>query len=285
MEVGLRLPLGPDLGSLVEIARAAEGLGCDSVWVSDHLVWPAKVESRYPFGVAGELPLPPETPFYDALITLAAIAVATNRIRLATGVFILPLRETLATARAVATLDSLSAGRVIFGVGLGWMEEEFIAAGQQFSSRGLRNDEMIESLRLLWSGGVHGYRGRVVQIPPVHLEPSPPQGGLLPIHIGGESRWALDRAARLGDGWISMQQTPGSAGQRLREIGALRDSHGRLADPFETSVLVPWPLSPEVLSEYQDVGVTRALVYPWRSERWRDDLDELGHALSRYRVG
>jgi probable F420-dependent oxidoreductase len=226
---------------LVAIAQKAETLGCDSVWVSDHLVWPTEIQSSYPYAEHGSLPVPPDTPFYDPLLILAAISTSTTRLRLATGVFILPLCEALAVARAVATLDSLSDGRVIFGVGIGWMKEEFVAAGADFDCRAERTDEMIESLRVLWGAGPHGYDGRFVRFLPVHLEPTPPQEGNVPIHVGGETPAALERAARLGNGWISMQQTVDSARRRIQQLEIRRAVHARETLPFEISVLIPWP--------------------------------------------
>src|ERR1019366_8892997 len=132
MRIGLRIPLGPAIQDLIQIARRGEAAGCDSVWISDHLVWPVDVHSLYPYSPTGSAPLPPGTPFFDPWVLLAGIAGATTSLRLATGVYILPLRQHLVTARAVASLDSLSLGRVIFGVGIGWMEEEFAAADSNY---------------------------------------------------------------------------------------------------------------------------------------------------------
>jgi probable F420-dependent oxidoreductase len=281
MRLGLRLPLGPDCPTLVRIAQEAQRVQCDSVWVSDHLVWPASVASKYPYAAGGAAPVSDDTPFLDPLLVLAGIAVATDRLKVATGVFVLPLRETLATARAVATLDSLSDGRAIFGVGLGWMREEFDAAGATFDDRAERADEQIEALRLLWQPGAHGFAGHHVRFPPVHLSPSPPQGSALPIHVGGETPQALRRAARLGDGWISMAHDPDTARRRIADLSELRSQYGRSASPFEVSILAPWPTSPEMIDGFRRAGATRVLVYPWESLDWRSDLEQVAELMVR----
>lgn len=281
MRLGLRLPLGPDCSALIEIGREAEDAHCDSVWVSDHLVWPASVRSKYPYAPDGAAPVADDTPFLDPLLLLAGIAAATDRLTVATGVFVLPLRETLATARAVATLDSLSGGRTIFGVGLGWLREEFDAAGADFEHRAARADEQIEALRLLWEPGAHGFEGEHVAFPPVHLAPSPPRGSAIPIHVGGETDVALDRAARVGDGWISMQHDPVTARRRIAQLEDRRSQHGRLDSPFEVSILAPWPVPPERIDEFRAAGATRVLVYPWESVDWRTDLEQVAELIRR----
>jgi probable F420-dependent oxidoreductase len=266
------MPLGPAIRDVVRIAVEAEQIGCDSVWISDHLVWPVDVRSRYPYSPAGTAPLPPDTPFFDPWVLLAGIAQATSRIRLATGVYILPLRHHLVTARAVASLDSLSLGRVIFGVGIGWMEEEFVAAGADYLSRAARSDEIIDTLRRLWQPGP-AEPGR--SLPPVYLEPNPPQGAHLPIYIGGESPAALRRAARLGDGWLSMRHTPASARSRIAALHELRAQAGRGDRPFSVTLQGPWPCPPEMVDEFAAVGVDRLVFYPWQAagDDWQPDLD------------
>ena len=207
MQIGLRIPLGLGIQDLfIQIARRAEaaGLRTSSVWISDHLVWPVDVQSAYPYSPTGSAPLPPGTPFFDPWVLLAGIAAATTSIRLATGVYILPVRHHLVTARAVASLDCLSLGRVIFGVGIGWMEEEFAAADSNYRTRAARTDEIIEALRVLWSPGPVGAdRARGLCFRPLYMDPKPPQGPGLPIYIGGESPappFAPGRRERATDG-------------------------------------------------------------------------------------
>ena len=275
MQIGLRIPLGPGIQDLIQITRRAEAAGCDSVWISDHLVWPVDVQSAYPYSPTGSAPLPPGTPFFDPWVLLAGIAGATTSIRLATGVYILPLRHHLVTARAVASLDSLSLGRVIFGVGIGWMQEEFTAADSDYRSRAPRTDEIIEALRILWGPGPVERTGREVSFRPLYMDPKPPQGPGLPIYIGGESPAALRRAARAGDGWLSMRHTPASAADSIATLRQLRAEAGRQDLPFNVTLQAPWPCEPEIVDEFASAGVDRLVCYPWEGagEHWPDDLD------------
>jgi len=274
VQIGLRIPLGPPIGDLIQIARRAEAAGCDSVWISDHLVWPVEVHSLYPYSPTGSAPLPPGTPFFDPWVLLAGIAAATTSIRLATGVYILPLRQHLVTARAVASLDCLSLGRVIFGVGIGWMEEEFVAADSEYRTRASRTDEIIDALRVLWGPGPASRQGQEVSFSALYTDPTPPQGADLPIYIGGESPAALRRAARVGDGWLSMRHTPASAAASIASLGELRREAGRQDRPFNVTLQAPWPCGPEIVGAFTDAGVDRLVCYPWEGagEHWADDL-------------
>jgi probable F420-dependent oxidoreductase len=275
MQIGLRIPLGPGIQDLIQIARRAEAMGCDSVWISDHLVWPVQVKSLYPYSPTGAAPLPPGTPFFDPWVLLAGIAGATTSIRLATGVYILPLRHHLVTARAVASLDCLSLGRVIFGVGIGWMEEEFAAADSNYRTRAARTDEIIDAMRVLWSPEASVEReGREVSFQPLYMDPKPPQGAGLPIYVGGESPAALRRAARAGDGWLSMRHTPKSAAASIATLGEMRRQEGRQDLPFNVTLQAPWPCGPDIVDEFAAAGVDRLVCYPWegQGEAWADDL-------------
>jgi probable F420-dependent oxidoreductase len=276
MQIGLRIPLGPAIGDLIQIGRRAEAVGCDSVWISDHLVWPFDVKSLYPYSPTGAAPLPPGTPFFDPWVLLAGIAAATTSIRLATGVYILPLRHHLVTARAVASLDALSLGRVIFGVGIGWMEEEFTAADSNYRTRAARTDEIIDALRVLWGPEASVERqGSEVSFRPLYMDPKPPQGSALPIYVGGESPAALRRAARTGDGWLSMRHTPASAAASIATLAELRKDAGRQDLPFNVTLQAPWPCGPEIVAEFAAAGVDRLVCYPWEGsgEDWPADLD------------
>jgi probable F420-dependent oxidoreductase len=184
-----------------ELARSAEQAGFDSIWTVDHVVVPAGYRSTYPYDPSGRLPSGEDTPFPDPLIWLAYVARATSTIRLATGILILPQRNPLVLAKALATLDLLSSGRVTLGVGIGWMEEEFQALGIPFAQRGVRTEEAIEAMRALWSQERASMQGTTVAFRDVFLRPQPP-AGTIPIHIGGHSPIAAERAGRLGDGFF-----------------------------------------------------------------------------------
>lgn len=283
VRLGVRLPLDLPIAELVEMARRVEAAGCESVWVGDHLVWPATIESPYPYASSGAAPLRADQPFHDPLILLTAIAASTERIRLATGVYILPLRPPLVTARAVASLDEVSSGRTILGVGIGWMREEFEAAGADFDQRAAITDEIVAMLRTVWQESPGSFAGEHVEVPPLYLEPRPPQGAALPIHVGGETDRALARVARLGDGWVTMRQTVESLEPKVAKLERLRREAGR-ADPVEITVRVPWPLTVEELHEFGRAGADRVLLRPWSGGDWRDDVEELESLASAARA-
>ena len=206
VRVGVTLPnYGPLAGAeaLARLARHAEALGFDSIWVADHLVAPCDVRSVYPFDPrarATPARLDGLVEFYEPLVTLAYVAAVTRRIRLGVSVYVLPYRNPVVTAKLVATLDALSGGRVIFGVGVGWLREEFRAVAADPSRRGRVTDEYLEVCRRLWRDDVASFAGVHYHLPPVRTGPKPLQRPWPPIWIGGNSQAALARAVALGDG-------------------------------------------------------------------------------------
>lgn len=194
-----------------EVAAVAETYGFDSLWIPEHLIFPAEMPPEYLYTPDGFPPMNASLPTFDPWVVLGAVAARTSRIRLATGVFILPLRHPIAVARSLVTLDRMSGGRVVLGIGVGWMRAEFEIVGEDFSNRGKRTDEMIELMRRLWDEEVIEHRGPHYEIPAVRFEPKPIRGSLgIPIVVGGTSSGALRRAGRLGDGWIHHRQVPTS---------------------------------------------------------------------------
>jgi probable F420-dependent oxidoreductase len=184
-----------------ELARSAEQAGFESIWTVDHVVVPAGYRSTYPYDPSGRLPSGEDAPFPDPLIWLAHVARATSTIRLATGILILPQRNPLVLAKELATLDHLSSGRVTLGVGIGWLMEEFQALGIPFEKRGVRTEDAIEATRALWSQERASLQGTTVSFRDVFLRPQPP-AGTIPIHFGGHSLIAAERAGRIGDGFF-----------------------------------------------------------------------------------
>jgi len=232
MRYGVALPNYGALASsatLLRLARRAEALGVDSLWVSDHLLAPTAVQSIYPYdrrpdARPGDMGVIEH--FYEPLTTLAFLAGATSRIRLGVSVYVMPYRNPVVTAKIVATLDALSGGRVVLGVGVGWLREEFVALGQDPRRRGRVTDEYLEVCRRLWRDEVAAFSGREYELPPVRSGPKPVQRPWPPIWIGGNSRAALDRAIALGDGWHLIDLDPDEAAAsvaRLRERLAASD--------------------------------------------------------------
>jgi probable F420-dependent oxidoreductase len=206
LPVGVALPnYGPlaSAATLSELARHAESLGFDSIWVADHLVAPCDAASVYPFDRRAQ-PTPAQIDglvhFYEPLVTLAYLAAVTRRVRLGVSVYVIPYRNPVVTAKLIATLDALSGGRVIFGAGVGWLREEFRALGADPRRRGRVTDEYLEVCRRLWRDAVPSFAGAHYRLPPVRTGPKPSQRPWPPIWIGGNSAAALTRAVALGDG-------------------------------------------------------------------------------------
>jgi probable F420-dependent oxidoreductase len=242
----------------VEVAQEAERLGFESVWISEHLVLPASFDqSRYP---DGKLPIQPSTPVFDAMVVGAQLAASTTTIRLGTYVYQLALRHPFIAARAAASLDVVSGGRLELGVGAGWLREEWEAAGVPFEGRGRRLSEAIEVCGRLWTAGAVEHHGEFFDFPAVAFEPKPVQQPL-PVHVGGESDAALRRAVALGTGWIGMHHTPESVRPVLTRLDGHVRSAGRAEPLVRTVAAAP---GPDVdVTAWQDTGVDRVLVAPW----------------------
>ena len=187
-------------------AVAAEANGFESLWTVEHVVVPSGYRSTYPYTDDGRMPGREDSPIPDPLIWLAYVAAATERIRLATGVLILPQRNPVILAKELATLDHLSNGRTILGVGIGWLAEEFAAIGVPFAQRAARTDDYVAALRALWSDKP-SHRSEFVEFTDCIVRPRPVSGSV-PIHVGGHSEAAARRAGRLGDGYVPVSRGP-----------------------------------------------------------------------------
>jgi probable F420-dependent oxidoreductase len=254
--------MGISLRHIPQVAQAFESNGIDSVWVPEHIVFPATMPPTYPYTESGYPAVTPDTPTYDPWAVLAFIAAATTTLRLGTNVYVLPLRHPLQTARSVVTVDRLSGGRVILGAGVGWLEEEFDYLGMPFNTRGKRADACIDVIRRLWSDDVIEVHDEHFDFGPVKFQPKPIQRPGVPIHIGGTSAAACRRAGRLGDGWIELgsKDLDEFKAKYALVMQARRDA-GRTG-PFE--VTMPTPLG-DTLDDYrrlEDAGVTRLVVAP-----------------------
>lgn len=241
-------------------ASHAEAAGFESLWTVEHVVVPAGYESTYPYDPSGRMPGNDDAPIPDPLVWLSYLAAVTSRIRLATGILIVPQRNPLVLAKQLATLDALSGGRMEFGIGVGWLEEEFDALGVPFARRGARTDEHIAVMRALWDGDHASHHGEFLSFDDVSSNPKP-VNGRVPIHIGGHTRAAAERAGRTGDGFFPakgdigelvdiVRQTAAAAGRDPEAIeisygneamvgdGAVEEA-GRLAELGVDRVIVP----------------------------------------------
>jgi len=244
-----------------EVAAAAEANGFESIWMPEHMVLPATMPPTYLYTDSGYPPITPRTAMYDPWVVLGAVAHATSTIRLATNVYILPLRHPFPTARAVVTVDRVSGGRVTLGIGVGWLEEEFVAAGQSFSDRGARTDEIIGILRRLWSEETIEHKGEHYQFDAVAFDPKPVQKQGIPIEVGGSSRPALRRAGRLGDGWIEIgAKEHDTLAEMLAVVQQERRDAGREHLPFEISTGLGRSI--DDIKRCEDLGVTRIVAGP-----------------------
>ncbi len=261
------MKFGIALGALnshfhVDATDEAERLGYESVWLPEHLVLPVRM-SRSPHPGDEHPPVPPTTPVFDAFAYLGFLAGRTRQVRLGTHVYNLGLRHPFISARAVQTLDVLSGGRVEFGIGASWLEEEWRAVGLDFVSRGRRVDEAIEVCKRLWTESEVAHDGEFFRFDAVAFEPKPLQQPWPPILIGGESGAALRRAARAGDGWIGMGHTFESAAGRIARLRELRAEYGRDPAAFQTCLGGPVTSADDV-RRWEELGVTRLIVSPWR---------------------
>jgi len=252
-------------GFFVECTVEADRLGFESVWLPEHLTLTAQM-SRSPHPGQTHPPVPPDTPVFDAFAYLGYLAAVTTRVRLGTHVYNIGLRHPFTTARGVQTVDILSGGRLEFGIGASWLEEEWIAAQLDFSTRGRRVDEAIEACKRLWTEPVAGYDGEFFRFEGVVFEPKPVQQPWPPILVGGESPAALRRAARHGDGWIGINHTFESAVEPIARLRALLDELGRPSDGFQI-VLGGAHGSLDDVRRWEDLGVTRLIVAPWQRSR------------------
>ena len=262
-----------------EVAIEADRLGYESAWLPEHLVFPVRVEGQL---VPGEdhPPVPPTVPIFDACSYLSFLAAKTEQIKLGTFVYLLGIRHPFVGARGFATLDVLSGGRAVCGVGAGWLTPEWDAVGIDPSTRGARLDEAIAVCRRLWTEPEISHDGPHFPFEPVAFEPKPVQPGGVPIHIGGESRRALRRAAERGDGWLGMQHTPETAAAQVTVLRGLTEAAGR--DPSAVEVTVMGAVDgPDDVERFAAAGVDRLVVTPWRRSREAvDGLTRLAGALS-----
>jgi probable F420-dependent oxidoreductase len=246
----------------VEATEEAERLGYESVWLPEHLVLPVHM-SRSPHPGEEHPPVPPTTPVFDAFAHLGFLAGRTRHLRLGTHVYNLGLRHPFVSARAVQTLDIVSDGRVEFGIGASWLEEEWRAVGLDFGSRGRRVDEAIDVCKRLWTESEVAHDGEFFRFDAVAFEPKPVQHPWPPILVGGESQAALRRAARSGDGWIGMGHTFESAAKQIDRLQELRREQERETAAFQICLGGPVTSADDV-RRWEELGVSRLIVSPWR---------------------
>lgn len=243
------------------VAVVCEEAGFDSVAISDHVLYPANLDSKYPYTPDGTPLFDPTENWPDVWVAIGAMAAVTTRLNFVTNVYVLPARNPFVAAKAIGTAAVLSGNRVGVGVGAGWMREEFELMEQPFKRRGARMEEMIEVMRALWAGGMAEYHGEFYDFGPVEMRPAPTKQ--VPIHIGGHSEIAFDRAARIGDGWLGLYYPAKELIEHCATLQTRRQELGTADRHFE---IIASPLEPptvDLVDELEAAGVTTILTSSW----------------------
>jgi probable F420-dependent oxidoreductase len=256
-----------DPTALGDVARLAESLGYHSVFLADHVLVPRGLTSKYPYSRDGSFPYDPDKAWLDPLVALGYLAGQTQSIKLGTSITVLPMRHPIITAKQIASADYLSGGRIIFGVGVGWMAEEFALLGASFYDRGRRMDEYLRLMKILWTEEDPHFEGEYFQISDCGFAPKPVQKPHVPLWIGGESRAALRRAARFGDGWHSAGTSLAALPEQVRILREALDAAGRSTEDFVISTFPTDRFTPELIQQFAVHGVTHVLAPVFSFER------------------
>jgi probable F420-dependent oxidoreductase len=279
MDIGCHLPNQGPLATgdaLTTFAREADRRGMDSLWVSDHVVFPRTATGSYP---GGRFPHPPDKPYLEPVVTLAAAAVCTARARLGASVFILGHRHPVVMAKMLTSIDALSNGRLICGVGVGWWKEELEILGAPFHRRGRQADEALRVFTALWSQDNPAFEGEFFRFRDLGFAPKPVQKPRPPIWVGGDSPGAFRRVVTLGDGWHATSKTPAELDAGLKRLREAADSAGRRFETIELSLrytlrddlLAQGPQAViDAVAEYKRLGLGHILL-----EFRRDDLGRM----------
>ncbi len=256
--IGAGLAAQPDIIALV--AQTVEQAGFHSLWAPEHVVLLDQYASRYPYAADGRIPVPTEADLLDPFVALTYAAAHTKTVRLGTGICLVPERNPVVTAKEVASLDRLSNGRFDFGVGIGWLSEEFAAVGVPWPRRAARTREYLKAMQTLWTQDVAEFDGEFCSFPQVRLNPKPVQRPHPPIIFGGESDAALKRVGEIGDGWFGF--TKDGVAEKLGKIKECARAAGRDPDKLSFSVSpgVGYPITMDDVKRLHDLGVQQVIV-------------------------
>ena len=261
MKIGI-IPINigsADLQHIVGLAQHAEASGVESIWTFEHVIVPLEYESKYPYNASGKMGMSPETPFVDPLIALTAVAASTSTIRLGTGVNILSQASPMYVAKQTASLDALSGGRFMLGVGIGWLREEFEAVGVPFEKRGARFDDYVTAMRKVWSGDVVEHESEFISWHGFKSYPIPVQNPM-PIVIGGIKGKIHQRIARHGDGWYAPTNDPAELKAHFDGIRAECDAIGRDFSEIEITCMWNGRGGAEEAARLEEAGIHRLVV-------------------------
>ena len=281
MKVGLFVPLGNGNANaeiLRTLGREAEARGFESIWVAEHVVLFDDYDSQYPYAADGRFPAGGDAGLLEPLVALTYLAAVTDRVRLGTGICLVPQRNPVYTAKQVVDLDNLSGGRVDFGIGVGWLKEEFDVVAAPFDHRGARCDEYLAVMRALWTEDPSSFTGEHYDLRECRMYPKPVQSPHPPIHVGGESNAALRRVAKHGQGWYSFNRKPEDLDEPLARLDDLLAAEGRSRGDIELTVC-PYlqPMDDGAVEGYRERGVDRLvmLCLAFTTEMLEEQLDML----------
>jgi probable F420-dependent oxidoreductase len=264
MRIALFAPLAGPFATaeyLTALGSGAEERGFQALWVPEHVVLFDDYRSAYPYAADGRIPAPPESGVLEPFTSLAFLAAVTRRIRLGTGICLLPQRNPVYAAKEAANVDFLSGGRLDFGVGVGWLAEEFRVLGVPFERRGARCRSYVEVVKKLWCDATSEHKDEFYELPTCRMYPKPVQKPHPPIHFGGESEAALRRVADLGQGWYGFNRTPGEAAEGIARLTRLLEARGRRRADVQVSI-APYtkPVAPADVPRYREAGVDRLVL-------------------------
>jgi probable F420-dependent oxidoreductase len=241
-------------------AAMVEKLGYDSFWVPEHVLFFPEYESKYPYSEDGRIQGDPRS-LLDPLTALTYVAANTSKIRLGTGICLVPQRNPVYTAKQVADLDYLSGGRVDFGIGIGWLKEEFNALGVPWTDRAGRTEECIGVMKTLWCDELSSFQGKYFSFEAAYQNPKPVQRPHPPLIFGGESRAALKRVATLGQGWFTFNVTPESLAQGIDILQPLLEEQGRTISDISISVTPDRKhINQESLKRFEELGAEQIIL-------------------------
>jgi probable F420-dependent oxidoreductase len=263
-------------GYIAQAARFIEDAGFHSIWVPEHVLFFPEYASKYPYADDGRVPGNPQG-VLDPFTALTFVAAHTSRLRLGTGICLVPQRQPVYTAKMVADLDYLSGGRVDFGVGIGWLAEEFVALGMDFRLRARRCAEYIDAMKALWRDGVTSFSGETLEIQSCYFNPKPVQKPHPPVYFGGESDAALARVATHGDGWYGFDLDPANVREHLAKLDRKLENAGRSRKDIQVFVAPNrHRVAPETVAAYRDAGVDQLI-----TTLFARDIDDLKRRAER----
>lgn len=280
MDLGVLVPqIGHNSGpaALRDVAQAAEDLGFASLWTTDHVIMPATYSSSYPFAEDNKISVDGDQPYYELFTTLGYLSAVTERAKLGVAVCIVPYRNPVYLSKTVSSLDQLCSGRFIFGVGVGWLEEEFDAVGASYKTRGKLTDEALDFMRKSWAPEQPvSYDGELIKLEPSYFSPRPVNGPNVPYWVGGDGDVALRRTARFGDAWFPhlFGSSPEVLREKMERLADMTREAGRTPSK-ELALFLPLSIADTP---------TDSAAKPWETRRLDGTPDQIRDSLLEYKA-